>query len=174
MATDKKHPLSGVYAGIDHVTYPVLDLDTAEKFYTEVLGGELLERFDAETFLRYRPERAEELANPRNSPLHLSLQFGRGARVDLFLQNFGQPAHEQAHPHLAFGVSPADLDRAVAHLRSVGVPVDGPRRLGPPGQASAYFFDPFGNKLEFVTDAYPHAIPFGAPNWDALRYAWRG
>jgi catechol 2,3-dioxygenase-like lactoylglutathione lyase family enzyme len=166
-------PLCGLTRGVDHVTLPVLDLDVAEQFYVAVLGAELLERFDAEQFLRYRPDRRAELDDPRNSPLHLSVRFGGTTRLDLFLQTYGQAAITQAHPHIAFGVTGADLDIVLRHLAASGVPVDGPRRLGPPGQASLYFFDPFGNKLEFVAMDYRRDIPIGAPDWTTLARAAR-
>lgn len=167
-------PVRGLSKAVDHVTLPILDMARAERFYVGVLGAELLERFDADTFLKYRPDRAGELADPRNSPLHLSVRFGPGPRVDLFMQSYGQPAIEQAHPHLAFAVDGNDLDAVQAHLVSAGIPVDGPRRLGPPGQASIYFFDPFGNKLEFTTMDYPGHAPVGVPDWNAIVYQWQG
>jgi catechol 2,3-dioxygenase-like lactoylglutathione lyase family enzyme len=166
-------PLHGVSRGVDHVTIPILDMDRAERFYVAALGADLLERFDAERFSKYRPDRVDELTN-ENSPLHLSVRFGAGPRLDLFLQHYGQPKTEQAHPHIAFEVDGKDLDGVKSHLQSAGIPVDGPRRLGPPGQASLYFIDPFGNKLEFMTHAYPGHAPVGLPDWKALTYEWRG
>ncbi|ADO70821.1 VOC family protein [Stigmatella aurantiaca] len=166
-------PLHGVSLGIDHLTLPVSDLELAERFYVDLLGAEFLERFDAETFLRFRPDRANELENPRNSPLHVSVRLGHGPRLDLFLQAFGQPGLEQAHPHIAFAVAGPDLDRVKNALEAAGVPTDGPRRLGPPGQASLYFMDPFGNNLEFMTSAYPGSPPVGAPDWKRLAYQWK-
>lgn len=153
---------------IDHLTVPVHDLDAAQRFYVGVLGATLRERFDAETFLRYRPGREDELRGP-NSPLHLSVQLGAGPRVDLFVQPDGQPAIARANPHLAFEVD--GLDDAIAHLVAAGVAIDGPRRLGPPGQASVYFFDPSGNKLELMTHAYGRELAIGAPDWIALASA---
>jgi hypothetical protein len=50
------------------------------------------------------------------------------------------------------------------------VPIDGPRRLGPPGQASVYFADPFGNTLELVTTGYEGVVLDGPP--DVGRLAW--
>jgi catechol 2,3-dioxygenase-like lactoylglutathione lyase family enzyme len=170
-ATDS--PLRGLSKGVDHVTVPILDMDRAEHFYVDALGAELLERFDAEMFSKHRPERVAELTD-RNSPLHLSVRFGAGPRIDLFLQDYGQPATEQPHPHVAFEVEGEDLDRVKMHLQSAGIPVDGPRRLGPLGQASLYFMDPFGNKLEFMTHAYPGHALVGAPDWKALTHEWRG
>ncbi|HEX7700435.1 MAG TPA: hypothetical protein VF403_06935, partial [Kofleriaceae bacterium] len=64
-----------------------------------------------------------------------------------------------------------DLDPAIAYLEPAGVAVAGPTRLGPPGQASVYFFDPFGNKLELMTNAYPREILIGPPDWIALAKA---
>jgi catechol 2,3-dioxygenase-like lactoylglutathione lyase family enzyme len=165
--------LRGLSKTIDHLTIPILDLDRAERFYVDVLGGELLDRFDAEQFLKYRPGRERELET-ENSPLHVSVQFGAGPRLDLFLQTYGQPKLEQAHPHVAFEVDGAQLDAVKTHLLGAGIPVDGPRRLGPPGQASLYFMDPFGNKLEFMTNAYPGEAPVGAPEWAPLVHAWNG
>jgi catechol 2,3-dioxygenase-like lactoylglutathione lyase family enzyme len=158
---------------IDHVTVPIRDLDVAQHFYCDVLGARLLERFDAALFLRYRPGRECELDGP-NSPLHLSIELGSGPRLDLFLQQDGQPAIPRANPHIAFEVEGEDLDPAMAYLESAGVAVAGPTRLGPPGQASVYFFDPFGNKLELMTNAYPREIPIGPPDWIALAKAAGG
>jgi catechol 2,3-dioxygenase-like lactoylglutathione lyase family enzyme len=171
MSTQNASPLLGLSSGIDHVTIPVLELETAERFYTEVLGAELLERFDAAMFLKYRPDRADQLQNTRNSPLHVSLRFGKGTRLDLFLQDYGQPDIEQPHPHVAFEIGP-NLDLAKSCLKQAGVPVSGPLRMGPPGQASLYFLDPFGNKLEFMTGDYSGDALVGVPDWPALRYSW--
>ncbi|WP_394849864.1 VOC family protein [Pendulispora brunnea] len=159
--------LKNVVRGVDHLTLPVGDLALAERFYVDLLGATVIGRFDeAAAFRERRPERAGELKNEGNSPLHLSLRFGKGfgPRVDLFLQGDGQPAPERGHPHLALAVKGEDMDRARDVLAAADVPFDGPRRLGPPGQASLYFLDPFGNKLEFVTDAYAGEAPVGAPD----------
>ncbi|HEY4179496.1 MAG TPA: VOC family protein [Kofleriaceae bacterium] len=159
--------LGALIKAVDHVTIPVGDLDGAHAFYCDVLGAKLLERFDRELFLRYRPGREAELEGP-NSPLHLSVQLGAGPRLDLFLQSGGQPATPIANPHIAFEVAGEHLDAARSHLVAAGIAVEGPTRLGPPGQASIYFFDPYGNKLELMTHAYPRALRIGAPNWVAL------
>ncbi|HWL87031.1 MAG TPA: VOC family protein [Polyangiaceae bacterium] len=158
--------IKGALRGVDHITLPVGDLGLAERFYVDLLGAAVVARFDEDVFRAQRPERVAELTNANNSPLHLSIRFGDGPgpRVDLFLQPDGQPVLERGHPHLAIAVAGEDLDRAKAALEAADVPTDGPRRLGPPGQASLYFLDPFGNKLEFVTNAYPGDAPTGAPD----------
>jgi len=76
------------------------------------------------------------------------------------------------HPHHAFAVPPREMLRWKKKLEDAGVPTFGPTRLGPPGQASLYFNDPFGNHLEIVTQGYLPAIPVGPPDMAALRYDW--
>jgi catechol 2,3-dioxygenase-like lactoylglutathione lyase family enzyme len=158
-------------AGIHHITLPVADLDVAERFYVGLLGLPLERRFDRATFLRFVPDRAAE-ADAANSPLHLQLRCG-AVELDLFLQRDHVPGPVRPHPHLAFAVAPEHLDVLRARLLDAGVPVDGPRRLGPPGHASVYFDDPFGNLLEFTTSGYPREIPFGPPELAALRHGSR-
>ena len=58
-------------------------------------------------------------------------------------------------------------------LNDAGVPTFGPTRLGPPGQASLYFNDPFGNHLELVTHGFVPEIPIGPPDMASLDYEWR-
>lgn len=153
--------------GFGHLTAPVGDLQKAEAFYVTLLGARLVRRFDRETFLKFRPERAHE-ADADNSPLHLAVQFPDAPELHLFLQR-GLPKRVPApHPHLAFNVDADALDPFVARLRAAGVPLDGPRRLGPPGHASVYFADPFGNTLELVSMGYPGAVKEGPPDVSTL------
>ena len=65
-------------------------------------------------------------------------------------------------------VDPDHLDAFVHRLRGAGVPIDGPRRLGPPGHASVYFADPFGNTLELVAIGYEGAVVDGPPDVSRL------
>lgn len=155
--------------GVAHLTFPVSDLDRAERFYVELLGAELLRKVDRAAFLERRPERAAE-ADADNSPLHLAVRFPDAPELHLFLQR-GMPARVPApHPHLALNVDHDELDDFVARLRAAGVPVDGPRRLGPPGHASVYFADPSGNLLELATMGYRGPVAEGPP--DVARLAW--
>jgi catechol 2,3-dioxygenase-like lactoylglutathione lyase family enzyme len=160
---------------LDHVTIPVRDLDVAERFYIGLLGGDLVMRCD-EAFYRKRgvATRLQTSTGRDYSPLHLSLSFGAGPRIDLFLQSWGQPTDEQPHTHFAFHIPPAKLLQWKQRLADEGVPSDGPRRLGPPGQASLYFNDPFGNHLELQTLGFGHQIPIGPPDMKRLVYEWRG
>ena len=151
------------FLGLGHVTVPVRDLAHAEQFYVGLLGGEVLMRVDAAMLARLgRP------ADPR--AFHTSISFGGDARLDLFQQTGGQPPAEAGHPHIAIRVRPEALDELVGRLRDNGVPVEGPNRLGPPGQASAYFNDPFGNHLEFETMGYQGDVAVGPPDMRSLIY----
>jgi catechol 2,3-dioxygenase-like lactoylglutathione lyase family enzyme len=153
---------------LDHVTLPCRDLRTAEHFYLGVLGGRVLMRVD-EAFLR----KAGRHADAEAGAIHTSIVFSGGARVDLFIQPNGQPPPLAGHPHHAFAISPRQMLRWKERLNRAGVPTFGPTRLGPPGQASLYFNDPFGNHLELVTQGYVPDLPAGPPDMTALAYEWR-
>ena len=155
---------------VAHVTIPVGDLDEAESFYVHLLGGELIRRFDRETFLRYQPDRTAE-ADADNSPLHLELRFGDSPEFHLFLQRGLARKSPAPHPHLALQVDADELDRFRLRLMAAGVPLDGPRRLGGPGHASVYFADPWGQLLELVTTGYQGEVAMGHPHATKLGYA---
>ena len=148
--------------GFDHITLPAHDLDSAEEFYVGLLGASLVRKFDRDTFLRFRPDRAAE-ADADNSPLHLAVRLGDLPELHLFLHRNRQKPVPSPHPHLAMRVDHDHLDAFVLRLQAAHVPVDGPRRLGPPGQASVYFADPFGNTLELTTTGYTGPVCEGPP-----------
>ncbi|MCA9589546.1 MAG: VOC family protein [Myxococcales bacterium] len=153
--------------GFHHITLPVHDLDEAERFYVGLLGAQLVRKLDRDTFLRFRPERVVEV-DADNSPQHLSVRIGDGPELDLFLQKNRSKPTPAPHPHFAMRVDPSHLDAFALRLKEAGVPIDGPRRLGPPGHASVYFADPFGNTLELVTMGYAGAVLEGAPDVSVL------
>jgi catechol 2,3-dioxygenase-like lactoylglutathione lyase family enzyme len=154
--------------GVDHLTLPCHDLRIAEDFYAGVLGARVLIRLDEERLIQLgRP--ADEARNGK----HTSLVFDGGPRLDLFEHPIGQPPLLASHPHLAFSVTPPEMLRWKARLERSGVPTDGPRRLGPPGQASLYFNDPFGNHLELTTMGFAPEIPLGPPDMASLEYVWK-
>lgn len=155
-------------SAVSHLTLPVADLEQAERFYVELLGLTLVRRIDRETFARLLPERVHELDHA-NSPLHVELRCG-ALELHLFEQGHAVARELRPHPHLAFEVEAGDLDDHAARLRACGVPVDGPRRLGPPGQASIYFADPFGNLLELTTGDYAGPVTIGPPQLASLAY----
>jgi catechol 2,3-dioxygenase-like lactoylglutathione lyase family enzyme len=160
------------YDRISHLTLPVHDLQVAEEFYVGILGAKLAHKMDRDEFLRLRPGRIDEV-DAENSPLHLALSFGDELELQVFLQprNVRQPV-EQPHPHLALLVDADQLLPAKRLLVSHGIPVDGPIRLGPPGHASIYFFDPFGNHLELATMGFDEALEVRVPDHTRLVYSW--
>jgi|UniRef100_A0A7C3QTD8 catechol 2,3-dioxygenase-like lactoylglutathione lyase family enzyme len=123
------------------------DLDEACRFYCDILGATYFMKVDDETFRRFGRPPA-----PRNGEgaHRISLYLGGPTRLDLFFQTKGQPSSEIGHPHIAFEARPSDLLYWKERLQSSGIPVEGPLQLGPPGQASLYFNDPFGNHLEIT------------------------
>jgi catechol 2,3-dioxygenase-like lactoylglutathione lyase family enzyme len=161
--------LENAFLGIDHITIPVGDLAVAERFYIDVLGGVVTAKID-EAALRMR--RPDTPIDPR--ALHTSITFGGDTRLDPFPQSEGQPPAHAGHPHIAIRVRPQALLDLVEHLHRHGVPTQGPNRLGPPGQASVYFNDPFGNHLEFQTLGYDGQVTLGPPDTRALVYSWSG
>lgn len=152
---------------INHLTLPVHDLDEAERFYVATLGATLVRRMDRDAFLRVRPERGDE-ADRDNSPLHLAVRFADTPEIHLFLQRGRAKPKPAPHPHIAFDVDHDALDRWIERLAAAGIRVDGPRRLGPPGHASVYFCDPFGNLLELATMGYRGTVAMGPPDLDAI------
>lgn len=153
---------------LDHVTIPVTDLDEAQRFYLDVLGGEHLMTIDADALRRFgRPP----APNDGEGTFHISVLLGGSTRIDLFQQRTGQPAPRQGHPHYAFRVRPGDMLAWKKRLASRGVPTEGPLRLGFPGQASLYFRDPAGNLLEIVCHGFAPPIPIQPPTLEGL--AWR-
>ena len=145
---------------LDHVTIPVRDLALARRFYCDVLGAAYAMTVDDETFRRFGRPPAE---NGGEGSHHVSVYLGGSTRVDLFLQRSGQPPATAGHPHYAFHVAPRQMLKWKSLLASRGVPTEGPLQLGPPGQASLYFNDPFGNHLELVCLGYSRAIPVRPP-----------
>jgi catechol 2,3-dioxygenase-like lactoylglutathione lyase family enzyme len=148
---------------IDHVTVPCRDLAAAERFYVGLLGARIMFRVDSE-FMRRMGRPPDEAARGT----HISVVFDGGPRLDLFQYAEGQPPPLADHPHLAFEVSPREMLEWRAKLEAADVPTDGPRRLGPRGQASLYFNDPSGNHLELTALGYTGPLPVGAPSMTKL------
>ena len=117
---------------IGHVVLNVTDLETAVRFYTDVLGLQVSDRYPdtlvpgGMVFLRC------------NTDHHGVALVGGGAKLDHTSLN-----------HFAFEVATADeVFRARAWLRKHGVPIvfEGRRRAG--CQLAVEFRDPDGNNLE--------------------------
>jgi catechol 2,3-dioxygenase-like lactoylglutathione lyase family enzyme len=152
-------------SGIDHLTLPVRDLDLAERFYTQVLGANVV----------YRTDRWHSLSEreSRRMPF-IAITIGESPSIDLFLQPWGQPPANQPHPHLAFAVRGEDLldlkQRLIAHQ----IPVVGPIQFGSPGHGSIYFHDPAGNHLELCARDFTGEVNLEPYDMEKLSYEWQG
>ena len=121
--------------GVHHVAIICTDYAASRRFYTEVLGLEVL----AET---YRAER---------DSYKLDLALNGQYLVELF--SFPSPPPRASRPeaaglrHLAFAVP--DVAAASQHLASLGVACEPIRVDELTGRRFTFFFDPDGLPLEF-------------------------
>ena len=97
------------------------------------MDAKLLDRFDTVTFLTNALDRAKGLSK-HNRPLHLSVRFGAGQRVELIPTGLRAARDRAGSSHVAFEVEGKDLDVVKAHLLSADIQDDRPRPLGPPAQ----------------------------------------
>ena len=131
-------------AGWDHVAISVPDLVEAERWYVDVLGAEIVSRYN------WGGETAHEGAPP-----HVDLRIG-GNVLSLFLGDaIRDAANVPRHFHYALTCRSLDeLEQWQTHLRGKGVKLrnDGVFHAHPGfGAVSLYFEDPWGCKLEIVT-----------------------
>jgi catechol-2,3-dioxygenase len=112
--------------GFAELTLQAREREALERFYTQVLGLDVLSREDDRTWLR----------------------VGEGARLGLWTPGEKELGDEGGtHVHYAYSVAPRALDALAARLRGQGVEVDGPREHDG-GDRSIYFEDPEGNVVE--------------------------
>jgi catechol 2,3-dioxygenase-like lactoylglutathione lyase family enzyme len=164
-------PWGGKLGRIDHITVPTTDLAVAEAFYVGLLGARIVLRIDRPMLRRLGWPDGEI---DRNHAVNLGITWGRGPRLDLFEYPLGIPPEAAMHPHIAVSVAPGRMRTWKKRLTDHGIPVAGPTRAGPPGQASLYFNDPFGNHLELVTIGYvDEDVAVGMPDRSKLNYVWR-
>lgn len=133
--------------GLNHFTLPVRDRYKAARFYAAVFGATVDHESD--------PERVKK-------GLARSLQVGvvlpGGIAIDLFEQDFGQPAPQQAHPHHALDIAPAAVPAWVEHLTRWGVPFVGPMTRSGTTACEIYLRDVDGNNIELHCDDYPEEL----------------
>ena len=156
----------------DHITIPCRDLRVAEEFYVGVLGADIVLRIGRR--LLERMGWADEDIEA-NRAVHLSLTLGAGPRLDLFEYPEGEPRPKAVmHPHIALMATPGRFLGWKRRLEAEGVRTTEITRPGPPGQASFYFNDPFGNHLELITLGFvAHDLKPGVPDRSGLDYEWR-
>jgi glyoxylase I family protein len=119
---------------VHHVAVICSDYERSKRFYVDILGFNII---------------AEHFRHARNS-YKLDLQLPDGSQLELF--SFPAPPPRPSYPeacglrHLAFEV--ADLNAAVAHLRSHGIAVEPIRADEHTGKLFTFFADPDGLPLE--------------------------
>jgi catechol 2,3-dioxygenase-like lactoylglutathione lyase family enzyme len=146
--------------GLSHVGLKSANLDVTERFYTQVLDGEVFRR-------REEPDR------------RIWMTVG-GARLEIAEMAPWTPFDDRqrlATPAVSFLASPAEVDEIAQRLRDLAVPHRGPV-LKATGQAvGLYFGDPDGNSLSL---SCPEGYPADgldrntAGSWAAAPYDWSG
>ena len=121
---------------VHHVALICRDYACSRRFYTEVLGLEIVAE-------HYRPARDS-----------WTLDLALHGRYVLELFSFPAPPPRPSHPeaaglrHLAFAVP--DVAAAIAHLAAHGVPCEPVRTDEYTGRRFTFFADPDGLPLELV------------------------
>ncbi len=144
------------FSGLSHVSLACRDLMESKRFYSEVLGGELVHEIAG--FVEYRIAHAV---------------FGLSEQI----QGWTAPDHE--YPHYAFYLDGLNFNRMIRWLDHYDVP-NYPYRRDP--TALIYFRDPSGNLFELYCDSgydkiasLPPAPRRGGPpiEFPSLNYHWK-
>ena len=118
--------------GVHHIGVNVLDIDRAEKFYTDVLGFWVVKRYEEE--IRHL------MLGTGSATLHLF------ESPDMHMENAIDCLSEQGYAHIAFGANREHFPEIIDELKKKNVVFRGPLILGQ-GE-SVHFKDPDGNHLE--------------------------
>jgi catechol-2,3-dioxygenase len=118
--------------GVSELVLEVLDLDVAERFYSEDLGLPVVERWDDR-------EAVWVMAGDRT-------------RIGLWKPQVGLAGGRGGiHVHFAMHISEDDYDPAVRRLRERGLDVEEVTFGSDPESRAAYVTDPDGNVVELWT-----------------------
>jgi catechol 2,3-dioxygenase-like lactoylglutathione lyase family enzyme len=159
--------------GIDHVGVPSRDPDAAGKFVEQILGG-------VEVYRAGYSEEDIRRGRHRHIFYHVGNQILEVAEQEDASTGYPARATQNNQPHWAFATTAAGLMRFAEHLRSHGIPFDGPRTHRGMTVTSIYFRDVDGNNLEVTTwerlpaDHTTEMSKKGAgPQWEQLAHSWR-
>jgi catechol 2,3-dioxygenase-like lactoylglutathione lyase family enzyme len=118
--------------GVNELVLEVVDLATAERFYAEVLGLPVVERW---------PDREA-----------VWVMAGDRTRIGLWRPQVGIAGGRGGiHVHFALHISEADYDAALERLRSHGYEPEERSFESYDGSRAAYVTDPDGNVVELWT-----------------------
>ena len=116
-------------SGISELVLEVSDLESARRFYRDVLGF-------------------EETLYGEGAEGRYWYLVGETARLGIWTEQVGLAGGRGgAHVHYAFSVADDEIDRLKKRIESADAEVEGPIQLGP-GRA-IYVTDPDGNVVEF-------------------------
>ena len=118
--------------GVHHIGVNVRDLDRAEKFYINVLGFQVVER--------YQEEIRHSMLDTGDTKIHLF------ESTDLNFDEAINCLSEEGYAHIAFGTSRDNFLEVMEDLKKHRIDFRGPLILGK-GE-SVHFKDPDGNHLE--------------------------
>lgn len=118
--------------GVHHIGLNVQSLERAEKFYTDVLGFQVEERYSEKV--------RHIMLNTGQSTLHLF------ETPDLNIQGATECLSGRGYAHIAFGTNRAEFPKIVEEFKRLNIIFRGPLILGK-GE-SIHFKDPDGNYLE--------------------------
>jgi catechol 2,3-dioxygenase-like lactoylglutathione lyase family enzyme len=118
--------------GVSELVLEVVDLEAAERFYAEVLGLPVVERWEHREAVWVMAGAATRIGLWRPQ---VGLAGGRGG----------------VHVHYAMHLAEADYDAAVARLREHGYEPEEHRFEGYDASSAAYVTDPDGNVVELWT-----------------------
>jgi catechol 2,3-dioxygenase len=123
--------------GLGEIALRVRDLDAMQRFYEQVIGLELLKRFDHAAFFK------------------LADGFGGHTQVLALFDRSAQPGYSGLNAatttvdHIAFEIDRADFDAERKRLEGSGLPVEAAEHAWVHWR-SLYVNDPEGNTVELV------------------------
>ncbi len=123
--------------GLGEIALRVSDLDTMQRFYEEVVGLELMRRFEHAAFFRLAPG------------------YGGHTQILALFDRSNQPGYTGLDPerstvdHFAFAIDLNDYEVEKERLQSMGVAVREAVHAWVKWR-SLYIMDPEGNEVEFV------------------------
>jgi catechol 2,3-dioxygenase-like lactoylglutathione lyase family enzyme len=163
--------------GLDHVGIPCRDPDRAGRFLEEILGA-------VEFYRAGYSEDDRKMGRARHIFYHIGSQLVEVVEQEdrVSYADRTNPGSVNTNPHWAFGTTPENLNKFVAHLKREGIPFDGPRSHRGACVVSVYFRDCDGNNLE-VTTWHPQAPQLietqlmggtsGFTQWKDLSHDWQ-